>query len=310
MNIFQLQQAIKVFAYKLGFHDIGFCSLISVESVIFHAHQKWIENNYHGQMQYMATRNAERFNPSVLAGFEVRSVIAVIMNYYHYENNSLLANTSYCISRYALGRDYHKIFRKRMNHLAEIIRQLTGKMAKPYVDTSPVLEKYWAARCGLGVIGQNTCLIHHKYGSWIFIGIIYSESEVHINEDLKINITDLKCQECGICIQTCPTKAIVKPYTLNSNLCISYLTVEHKTNFDSQTPKWKKWIWGCDICQLVCPHNKNSKNTNIKDFLARPAIIELLNSGKISENKLIGTALKRGGNERLPRNINWVESNK
>lgn len=312
MNTCMIQQAIKAFALQLGFNDAGFCAAEPVEQYVINAYYQWLDRRDHGQMNYMAQRIEERFKPSLLAGFEVNTIIAVVMNYFHSENEKLLSQKSrYKISRYALGRDYHKVFRKRMNRLAEYIRGMTGKNAKPYVDTSPVLEKYWAAKTGMGVIGQNTCFIHHKYGSWVFLGIIYCEAKIYTSFQKGILLKSNTCNGCASCLRSCPTGALVAPFVLQSQRCISYLTIEHKTSFDEKTPHWKNWIWGCDVCQQVCPHNKKPVDTPMKDFLIHPSVSSLLTLEDLSQLnhiQLHGTSLQRGGKERLPRNIKWVNN--
>jgi len=211
----------------------------------------WLERGYQATMGWMARRCAERVDVSrVLPG--ARSVVAVAMNYYHPERHATDAGAGK-ISRYAWGDDYHEVLGERLGQLERWLeREFPGARAKAYVDTGPVMEKVWAQRSGIGWIGKHTNLITRERGSWVFLGELITTLELKADAPA----TD-HCGTCTLCLEACPTGAIVEPYVLDSGRCISYLTIEHRGELPSGlADQLGGWIYGCDLCQDVCPWNE------------------------------------------------------
>jgi epoxyqueuosine reductase len=286
-------------ALKLGFSKIGICKGGTVDQQAVSHYQNWIEDGFHGNMAYMAENITKRFNPNELWEHPLRSVIVLAMNYFSVENDKLLQSSRYKISRYAMGSNYHNVMKKKLKKFCGIFEQLTGSNIKVFVDTAPILEKYWAVQSGVGNIGKNTCLIVPPFGSWVFLAVCITDAELTVDEVLQKDV----CGKCRRCIDACPTGALVAPGKLDARRCIACLTVEGKTENLEQAPDWKHWIWGCDICQEVCPHNSKPQETEVSDFHAKHIVKELMD-GKYCpitlDEKLKGTSLKRGGALRIP----------
>lgn len=273
-KIQKLTAEIKTFARELGFIKIGFSKASKCISE-YDRFSKWINQGYYGQMSWIANSFESRLDPfQLLPG--VKTVISVAMNYFnsidikHEKGNGR-------ISRYAWGNDYHDVLMNRMIRLFNYISEkLPDSKYKICVDTSPVLEKYWAQNSGIGWRGKHSIIINEEYGSWIFLG------EILINKEFEYDAPDVdKCGNCNLCVEACPTQAIVEPYVLDASKCISYLTIESKNEFSPDEKKnLGNWIYGCDICQEVCPWNqKSARQTKIKDFYARKEIVSFsLNS--------------------------------
>ena len=212
--------------------------------------KQWLNNGYHASMEWMQTRSEERSN--IYNYFpEVKSVISLSMNYFtgNVNNNNTIGK----ISNYAWGDDYHKIIKPRLyKFLNSITSKLPGTKGVVCIDTAPIMEKVWAQKGGLGWIGKHTNLITRDYGSWIFLG------EILLNIELKYDLPfqDDLCGSCTACIDACPTNAFPEPYVLDASKCISYLTIEHRGDLPHKMEnKLSSWIYGCDICQQVCPWN-------------------------------------------------------
>ena len=260
----KLTTAIRQEALRIGFHKIGVARAGYLEKESGQLGE-WLDRGYQGTMKWMEENSDKRANPgSILPG--AKSVIAVAMNYYADVQHDR-DDTTGKISRYAWGDDYHDVLTSRLDRLLDFIRtEDPAAHGRVYVDTGPVMEKVWAQRAGLGWEGKHTNIITQEYGSWVFLGEIIVDIELEYDQAA----TD-HCGSCTLCIEACPTQAIVDPYVLDSNRCISYLTIEHRgaiavelgENFD-------RWIYGCDICQDVCPWNeKFAKPTDIKGFYPR-----------------------------------------
>ena len=297
---------IKAEAKKLGFQDCGIAPAGFLDRDAAHL-TGWLSNNMHAGMNYMEGHFDERTNPAKLVP-GAKSVISVILNYYLPEVKNDKKNPK--ISKYAYGHDYHKVVKEKLKKLLNIIREfektVTGRF---FVDSAPVLERAWAARSGLGWIGKNSNLINRKYGSFIFIG------ELIINIDLEYdNPAKDYCANCTKCIDACPTGAIVADRVIDANRCISYQTIENKGEIDNNLKgKMGNWVFGCDICQDICPWNKGITPASEPDFIPRKEILEMTreNWNKLDEkryNKLFsGTALKRTGFSGLKRNIAFLD---
>ena len=263
MNTKNFKQVIKNFSYDLGFNLFGVtkASIYLDDSIKL---DSLLNNNYHASMKWVKNRKDERKN--IYKYFpEVKSIISLGHNYY--SNRQGRANSKYKISNYAWGDDYHELIKDKLEKIMNFIKQYNSKFKyRICVDTSPIMEKAWAQNAGLGWIGKHTNLINTKIGSWFFL------SEILLDFDLKYdNVYDEDlCGTFNKCIDACPTEAL-EPYILNSNKCISYLTIEHRGAIDN---KYKHslddWIYGCDICQEVCPWNiKFSNNTEEKSENSR-----------------------------------------
>lgn len=302
-----IKQSITEQAQALGFQQVGITDTdLSQYTDRF---QAWITNGYHGSMAYMTKHGEKRLKPDALIPETIR-VISVRMDYHPPNTQSLavLNNPSLgFISRYALGQDYHRLMRKRLQKLAEGIQQLVGEMGyRVFCDSAPVLEKPLAEKAGLGFIGKNTNLINAKAGSWFFLGEIYTDLPLPIDAP----ITKSHCGSCTACIKVCPTDAIVAPYQLDARRCISYLTIELKGIIPTEfRPLIGNRIYGCDDCQLICPWNKFARFTREDAFHPRhqldaPKLLELFTWDEATFlKKTEGSAIRRIGHEQWQRNI-------
>lgn len=237
-------------ARELGFDLVGFAEadLLKEESSYL---QTWLEKGYHASMEYMS-RNFEKRNDVTQILPSAKSIISLAMNYYTPFQHKKETGTGK-ISRYAWGKDYHLIIWEKLSLLEEYLRNLDPNFeSKSYVDTGPVMDKAWAVKSGIGWLGKNSNVINSEIGSWFFIANIITNSEFEISE-----IVADHCGSCSACIDACPTNAIKQPYVVDSNRCISFLTIENKQDISNEFKhKFDDWIFGCDVCQDVCPWNK------------------------------------------------------
>ncbi len=260
-------------------------------------------------MDYMANHGTKRSRPAELIPGTLR-VISLRMNYappHARDSWEVLGDDNQAfISRYALGRDYHKLLRSRLAKLADKIRdEVSDYNGRVFTDSAPVMEVELASKAGLGWRGKHTLLLSREHGSWFFLG------EIYLNLPLPIDTPrDEHCGSCTKCIEVCPTQAIIAPYQLDARKCISYLTIEHKGHIPEQfRPLLGNRIYGCDDCQLVCPWNRFAQTTQEADFIVRhglddKSLIELFNWDEATfKNKLAGNAIYRIGHEQWLRNI-------
>lgn len=271
--------------------------------------QKWLDAGYHGSMEYMARHGSKRSRPEQLIPGTCR-VISLRMDYLTPDTQPLeiLAspNKAY-ISRYTLGRDYHKLIRKRLATLAKRIQTEAGRgQYRAFVDSAPVLERAIAERAGLGWIAKNTMLINSEAGSWFFLGEIYTDLPLQST----VAQTSKHCGSCTTCLDICPTNAFVGPFQLDARRCISYLTIEHKGSIDPELrPLMGNRIFGCDDCQLLCPWNKFAQPTEQDDFQPRHQLddVQLVDLFLWDEATYLanteGSALRRIGYEHWLRNL-------
>jgi epoxyqueuosine reductase len=242
-----LTERIKEEARRLGFSHTGISRAEPLEKEGEHL-RGWLARGYHAGMGWMERREAERIDVTkVLPG--ARSVVSVAINYYTPHRHSEEGGK---ISRYAWGDDYHEILLEKLEHLATWMGEaVPGSRSLAYVDTGPVMEKAWAERGGIGWCGKNGNLITQDAGSWVFLGELLTTAELSPDSPA----TD-HCGSCTLCIEACPTRAIVSPGVIDSSLCISYLTIEHRGEFaEGEAERIGSWIYGCDVCQDVCPWN-------------------------------------------------------
>ena len=305
MNKNNLTSVIKKKSFELGFDLFGVSSPhIDLENSDIL--DEWLNNGYHATMHWIEKRKEERKN--IFKYFpEVKSVISFGYNYYTGENK--LDSKKYKISNYSWGEDYHLIIKKKLYQIIDIIQNNKNSEFKyrVCVDTSPILEKNWAQKSGLGWIGKHTNLINDKIGSWFFLAEILVDFELEYNKPFSKDL----CGTCTRCIEACPTDAIFEEYKLDANKCISYLTIEHRDEFFNEFDlDLSGWIYGCDICQQVCPWNeKFSINTTDINFEKRENIENMSNKDwnnlKEMDFKRIfkKSAIKRTKFSGLKRNI-------
>ncbi len=307
----QLKTQIQDWATELGFAKTGFSStqLGDHETRFIN----WLDQGFHGDMDYMQRHADLRINPSTLHSGTI-SVISVRMNYLPdktAESWSVIEDPQLgFISRYALGRDYHKLMRKRLQKLAEKIQTHIGEFGyRAFVDSAPVLEKALAEQAGLGWIGKHSNLLSRDAGSWFFLGELYTDLPLG-TEDNSASQQSNHCGNCTACIDICPTSAIVAPYVVDARRCISYLTIELRGSIPVDLrPLMGNRIYGCDDCQLVCPWNKFLQHTVESGFAARdnldsPTLIGLFSWTETEFlSRTEGSAIRRIGHECWLRNI-------
>jgi len=306
-DLAQLAQQIKQWGHELGFAAVGIAD--GDLSVAEAGLQAWLDQGFHGEMDYMATHGVKRSRPAELLPGTVR-IISARLDYFppaSADPHEIMAdaNAAY-ISRYALGRDYHKVLRNRLQSLAEKISAEVGEHHfRVFTDSAPVLEVALAEKSGLGWRGKHTLLLNRQHGSWFFLGEIYTDLP------LPVDAPEAKhCGTCQACIDICPTQAIIAPYLLDARRCISYLTIELKGSIPVELrPLLGNRIYGCDDCQLVCPWNRFAQTATLADFEVRNGLdsarlVELFAWSEADFNeRLAGSPIRRIGHERWLRNI-------
>jgi len=294
---------IKSTLKNAGFTHIGITPPVTLSKEKEHL-TEWINNGYNGTMKWIENRQNERGD--IFQYFpNVKSIISVGMNYYtgRVKRNSEKAG----ISNYALGDDYHEVLKNKLYQSLKLINdKIPIENYRVCVDTSPVMDKVWAQKSGIGWIGKHTNIITRDYGTWIFLGELLVDFKLEYDKPF---LEDL-CGSCTACIDECPTNALIKPYQLDSNKCISYQTIEYRGEFDDSI-NLDEWIYGCDICQEVCPwNNKFEQITNENAFQPRVNIINKTNNDwkKLTPeafSKLMkNSAIKRTKHSGIQRNVN------
>ncbi len=303
----QLAAHIKQWGLELGFQQIGI-SDTDLHQAEYHL-QNWLDQDFHGEMHYMAAHGLKRSRPALLQE-GTRSIISARLDYLPEppaRSRELLADPAAAfVSRYALGRDYHKLMRNRLQKLADNIAAAIGPFGyRAFVDSAPVLEKAIAEKAGLGWIGKHSNLINRHAGSWFFLGEIYTDLELPTDQAASDH-----CGLCRACIDICPTQAIVGPYQVDARRCVSYLTIElHGPIPEPFRPLLGNRIYGCDDCQLVCPWNRFAKLSAETDFrprqrLDQATLLELFAWDEAEFlQKTEGSAIRRIGHQRWLRNI-------
>jgi epoxyqueuosine reductase len=307
IDLAKLAAQIKQWGMELGFQHVGITDteLSQDETRLL----EWLHKQYHGEMAYMQHHGLKRSRPEQLVPGTVR-IISVRMDYWPPQTADaqaqLEAPSLAYVSRYALGRDYHKIVRRRLQQLADRISREVGEFGyRVFTDSAPVLEKAIAQKAGLGWIGKHTNLINDKGGSWFFLGELFT--------DLPLPVDQPACAHCGscqACMDICPTQAIVAPYELDARRCISYLTIELRGPIpEALRPLIGNRIYGCDDCQLACPWNRFAEPSNEADFLPRhqldsATLVELFSWEETDFlTRTEGSAIRRIGYECWLRNI-------
>ena len=296
---------IKAESKRLGFLSCGISKAGFLEEEAPRL-ENWLNNQMNGQMSYMENHFDKRLNPTLLVD-DAKSVISLLLNYYPSE---LQNEDSYKISKYAYGQDYHHVIKEKLKELLHFIQTEIGEVSgRAFVDSAPVLDKAWAAKSGLGWVGKNSNLITQKVGSFYFIAELIIDLEL----DYDAPTTD-HCGSCTACLDACPTEAIVAPYVVDGSKCISYFTIELKDNLPQEMKgKFDDWMFGCDVCQDVCPWNRFSKPHNEPLFQTNSDILNFSKSDweeitvdtfqKVFKN----SAVKRTKYEGLLRNINFLK---
>jgi len=306
LSKYELSAWIKEKALALGFQACGISEASSLEEE-HNRLDKWLRQGFHGEMAYMERNQEQRMDPSLLLP-GARSVISVLMNYF--PDKMLSEKDNYKIARYTYGKDYHLVIREKLHLLVkEMKNQGRHFKARVFTDSAPVFDKAWAEKAGLGRIGKNTCLIHPKLGSYVFIGEILTDLELEYDHT---RVNDL-CGGCTRCIDACPTGAIIAPGELDARKCISYLTIEKRGEIDSQFHgKFDNWIFGCDICQEVCPWNRKALPHNEPAFFPTEAL-QAMNREKWDnlteaefDELFRDSAVQRTGFGGLKRNIRFI----
>mgnify|MGYP006083491361 FL=1 len=269
--------------------------------------ERWLKNNMHGEMGYMENHFDKRLDPTKLVS-DSKSVISLLLNY---APSELQNEDSYKISKYAYGTDYHFVIKDKLKQLLHHIQEEIGDVhGRAFVDSAPVLDKAWAAKSGLGWMGKHSNLLTKQAGSFYFI----AELIVDLDLDYDSPVTD-HCGTCTACIDACPTEAIVAPYVVDGSKCISYFTIELKNEIPSNVRgHFDDWIFGCDVCQDVCPWNRFSQSHKEPLFNPNPDLLDMTKKdwNEITEdvfkNLFKNSAVKRTKFEGLKRNIDFLSS--
>lgn len=308
MNVIQKNTAyIKDEAKKLGFYEIGISKAerLTEEDDRF---SKWLDNGFHGSMSYMENNFDKRLDPTQLVK-GAKSVISFMFNYYTETNQS--EKSRFKVSKYAYGRDYHKVIKNKLNKLMNNINDnLHSTSGRAFVDSAPILERSWAKKSGLGWIGKNSMLINQIKGSYFFLAELIIDLELEYDKPISNH-----CGNCTRCIDACPTNAISSEgYIVDARKCISFLTIENKNDIPEEfKDKMEDFIFGCDICQQVCPWNKFSEEHNEPDFIPKEKFLNLTENDwkNLSENEyedlFFGTPIVRTKYSGIKRNISFIK---
>lgn len=298
---------IKAKAKELGF---DFCGISKAEFLEEEAPrlEAWLNKNYHGKMAYMANYFDKRLDPRLLVE-GAKSVITLILNYYP-EQQLPQAGSDLKLSKYAYGKDYHFVMKDKLKDLMETISEEIGEVnGRVFVDSAPVMDKAWAKKSGVGWVGKHTNLINREMGSFFFIGEIICDLELQPDGAIKDY-----CGTCTRCIDACPTDAIVEPYVVDGSKCISYFTIELKEAIPNEVKgKFENWIFGCDICQDVCPWNSFARPHTTPEFNLHPELAEFTKNDweeiteELFQEIFRRSAVKRTKLEGLRRNIDFMK---
>ena len=295
---------IKARALEVGFDKVGIVSaeLLQSESADLY---EWLNRGFHGKMSYMAREPEKRLDPRALLP-SARSVVSVALNYFRPGRHSSDERIGK-ISRYAWGDDYHDVLREKLKSLLEWIRERDPSVeGKICVDSSPAMDKAWAVRAGIGWIGKHTNLITKELGSWVFLGELLLSIELEYDNYIEPD----HCGTCTACLEACPTDALIEPYEIDATRCISYATIELRDEElpENIVPHLESWVFGCDICQDVCPWTRFSRESREQRFASRadllaPSLVELAEiKDEEFSRRFRGSAIKRAKASGLRRN--------
>ena len=308
---------VKKLAFTCGF-DMGAITTPEILEDDKDRLSLWMKHGYHGEMKWIEKSFEKRTNPEKVLK-NVKSIIMLGINYYQ-TNSEKIPNGKGLVSKYARGKDYHKVIARKTKHLITKLKENMGSNTSHefywYVDYGPMLERAYAAKAGLGYIGKNSMLINRIFGSWFFLSEILTT--VELQPDEPYSGSHGRCGKCTLCIDACPTSAILPGRTIDSNKCISYLTIEHRGDIGIEfSKKMSNLIFGCDICQEVCPHNGRAVLTHHKEFLPDNGVGEFIDAATILNMKnndeflklTAGTPLTRSKLSGLQRNAKIVLQN-
>ena len=297
---------IKTEAQRLGFLSCGISKAEFLEEEAPRL-EKWLNKNMHGEMRYMENHFDKRLDPRLLVD-DAKSVISLLLNYYPSEFQQ--DSTAPKISKYAYGTDYHFVIKDKLKQLLNFIEDEIGEVnGRAFVDSAPVLDKAWAVKSGLGWMGKHSNVLSKQTGSFYFI----AELIVDIDLEYDTVVTD-HCGSCTACIDACPTEAIVEPYIVDGSKCISYFTIELKDQIPNDyKDKFDDWMFGCDVCQDVCPWNRFSKSHNEPLFNPHPDLLSMTKKDweeitkDVFQKLFKNSAVKRTKFSGLKRNINFLK---
>ena len=307
----QTTQLIKAKARGLGFTACGIARAEPVSAAEQKKVSQWLGRSYNGKMQFMANHFEKRMDPTLLVP-GARSIICLALNYH--QKNFQPLGSHYRVSQYAAGKDYHLIIKEKLHLLLEYIKEQTNvEVARVFTDSAPVLERYWAQKAGLGWTGKNACLIIPQKGSYFFLAEILLDVDLEYDNPFEKDY----CGSCTRCLDYCPTGAITSPGVIDAQRCISYLTIELKDEVpEALQDKTEQYVFGCDICQEVCPHNiKFASPTKEKDLEALPALFtwekedwEQMEKSAFRKNFIKKfSPLSRAGYKKLANTIQMVQ---
>lgn len=312
MNLTKRTQRVREEANRLGFNGCGFAKAGRLEGQERRL-AEWLNQNRHGKMDWIENYFDKRVDPTKLVPGS-KSVVSVIASYYHPKYKKQFGKKdSPKMAKYAQGREYHRVFKKKLKKLFAFTEELLGTElnGRVFVDSAPVLDKAWAIRSGLGWRGKNSLVLNKNLGSFFFIGEMIIDAEFIYSTQ----VTD-HCGSCTRCIDACPTNAIYEPYRVNASKCISYLTIELKEQMPEELQdSVGEWLFGCDICQEVCPWNNKAKKTNIQDFYPRQKLqdhdVDFWEELDIDQYDFLfeGSAVRRAKFEKFKKNAVVVANN-
>ena len=301
------KKVIKDKATALGFFHCGFSKASFLEEEAPQL-ERWLNQNYHGKMAYMSNHFDKRLDPRLLVD-DAKTVVSLLLNYFPEEKQA--DSSAPKISKYAYGEDYHFVIKDKLTELLDHIKQEIGEVSgRVFVDSAPVMDKVWAKKSGLGWIGKHTNLIHPQNGSFFFIAELIIDLAIEPDGPIQDY-----CGTCTKCIDACPTEAIIQPYVVDGSKCISYFTIELKDELLPSEFKGKmdNWMFGCDVCQDVCPWNRFSKVTKEARFKPALSLLDLTNNDwknlQLETFDLLfqKSAVKRTKFEGLKRNIQFIQ---
>jgi len=309
-NLNEIMRAeLDEFAKTLGFIDVGYAKSEELTREKKNMEQ-WLQQNYHGKMSYLEQHFDKRFDPNILLP-DTKTIISLIHPYF--TKKKIFKNDDFKIANYAMGEDYHVVIKEKLNQIIRYLENKIGSVqARGFVDSAPIMERAWAEKAGLGWIGKNSLLLSKKKGSYFFISEILID--VPLAEfEIPSMATDY-CGSCTKCIDACPTEAIVLPQVIDSNKCISYLTIEYKDELmpSEMKDQFSNWIFGCDICQQVCPINAKPILNTEPRFEPNEDFINLSKHDFLSltedrfKTVFKNSAVKRTKFKGLARNIKFV----
>ena len=291
----------------MGFDACGIASATVLESESALVEQ-WLDEGHEGEMSYLTRNKEKRYDPRLLVE-GTKSIVTVLYNYY--PKLQIGNGEHFKIAKYAYGADYHDVLKRKLRQLLERIETQTGKLdgVRVFVDSAPVLDRAWAVRCGLGFVGKNTTLIHPKKGSFFFIGHLFLPVALAETGQELTN----RCGRCTKCLDACPTHALEAPFHIDARKCISYLTIEYKGSLADMDPDtFKGWMYGCDICQDVCPYNRFALPNLEPEFQPSERLMAMHEDDwkHLSEADFKAlfkhSAVQRAGYEGLKRNIEFI----